>query len=425
MTMRKKEPPNHMDTSEAFVPDPADDRETTGRKLNQYLTAARLKNTEAMLETRDSYHYSEPVRPNHTDPSRDFVADPMDDKKTSDEKRKIWAQKKYEHMKRTPVIAIADPDDISDAFKRACSFDNEGRDRMHSLLRRVFGRDLERVERYLVPVNNPGFLSVLNDEFPLFSEVTNSVIEQLSLFWRLQEATEEAQSFRLRPMLLVGGPGMGKSAYSRCLAELLSVPFSEIQMASATAGFVLSGTTPMWSNAKAGMVFDSVVAGRTANPIILLDELDKMNDDPRYRPEGALYSLLERDSAAIFTDEYVGFPIDASYISWVATANDTKAIPAPILSRLDVFEVPVPTIDVARRTALSVYKKVLRTEPWGVLFEGEPGEDVIDLMASMSPREASLAIGRAFGKACVAGRGYVTPEDMAKVEVKRLKAGFI
>ena len=391
-------------------------------------------------------------KPNHQDPRKDFVPDPNDDKETTRLKRMLWARtrmliEEQEALKgssgagKTPArdqylysepfgpglpgIAIADPDEILDAYKRAASFDKESKDRMHALLKKAFGSDLERVERTLSPVSDPGFLAVLDDEFPLFAEATASAMEQIGLFWRLQDETGEAQPFRLRPMLLAGAPGMGKTAYSRCLAELLSVPFHDIQMASATAGFVLSGTSPMWSNAKAGRIFDAVVSGKAANPIILLDELDKMSSDPRHRPEGPLYSLLERDSAAVFMDEYAGFPIDASYISWVATANDIKAIPEPILSRLDVFEVPEPTAEQARKTAISVYKRILRTEPWGALFEEEPGAEVVSILAGMSPREARIAIGRALGRACAAGRGHVEPEDLSRAEPKRLKAGFI
>lgn len=419
--------PNRLDPSKDFVADPGDSKGTTRIK--------RMIWAKSRLEAKDDqvsaqYRHSEVVTPNHLDPSIPFVSDPMDDQETVERKKRIWGKAKYALLKEMPgngdpEIAIADPYDVTDAHKRAAAFDKESKDRMHVLLKNAFGSNLENVYRKLQPVSDPGFLGVLHDEFPIFSEVTNSAMEQVGLFWRLQEETGSKQPFRLRPMLLVGAPGMGKTAYSRCLAELLSVPFHEIQFASTTAGFVLSGTSPMWSNAKAGKVFDAVVNGRVANPVILLDEIDKMMTDPRYRPDGPLYSLLERDSATLFVDEYAGFPIDASYISWVATANEAHAIPEPILSRLDVFEVPEPNEEQARKTALSVYGKVLRTEPWGVLFEAEPGADVVSILAGLSPREASIAIGKALGRACAAGRSRVMPEDLDRTGVKRLKAGFI
>lgn len=394
MTVREKESPNHRDTSRAFVPDPSDDRETTRIKLDHYLTSVKLDKIKAELgygasssTAADSYHYS------------------VDS--------------------GLPACAIALPEDVDKAVDRAQMLEAESGRRMLAMLKGAFGKGRDEVYRPLACALDPGFLSVLDDEFPLFKEVTGSAVDQLSLYWKLKERTKEEQPVSLRPMLICGKPGYGKTAYMRALASLLGVPFEEIQIGSTSAGFVITGTDPAWSSSKPGRVFEAVVRGKVANPMILLDELDKLSGDPRYRPDGALYSLLERDSATRFTDEYLGFPFDASHVIWAATANDISRIPEPILSRLDVFHIPDPTEEQARATALSVYRKVLASEPWGVLFPDEPKPDVISIMAEVSPRVASLGIVKALGRACKEGRDYVTPDDFEKKASPKMRVGFL
>jgi ATP-dependent Lon protease len=81
---------------------------------------------------------------------------------------------------------------------------------------------------------------------------------------------------------------------------------------------------------------------------MIVDEIDKAKSDGQYDPMGSLYTLLEYDTASTFTDEFADVAIDASQIFWIATANDERRIPSPILSRMEVFEVRELTRDEAR-----------------------------------------------------------------------------
>ena len=137
-------------------------------------------------------------------------------------------------------------------------------------------------------------------------------------------------------MLLLGDPGIGKAHFGRRLAQLLSTGFGFVSMSSLTAGWVLSGASSQWKNAKPGKVFDTLLHGDYANPVMVIDEIDKAGSDPQYDPLGALYSLLEHDTAMNFIDEFVEIPIDASSVVWIATANDASRIPEPILNRMNV-----------------------------------------------------------------------------------------
>lgn len=111
------------------------------------------------------------------------------------------------------------------------------------------------------------------------------------------------------------------------------------------------------------------------NPIILLDEIDKLCGDLRFDGYGPLYPLLEEDTAGIFEDEHIGVPIDASRILWLATSNNLHMLPEPIRSRFDTLTIDTPLSDHVSGIAQSVYDDLLaREKGWGKRFsEVGPG----------------------------------------------------
>src|SRR5256884_9531582 len=139
-------------------------------------------------------------------------------------------------------------------------------------------------------------------------------------------------------------------------------------MSSMTAGWVLSGASSQWKNAKPGKVFETILNGTYANPVIMVDELDKAGEDTQYDPLGALYMLLERDTAAEFVDEFVEIPIDASGVVWIATANDESRIPDPILNRMNVYEIESPDRNGSARIAQAIYGEIRGSHDWGKDF---------------------------------------------------------
>ena len=121
---------------------------------------------------------------------------------------------------------------------------------------------------------------------------------------------------------------------------------------------MLSGASSQWKNAKPGKVFDTFVNGDYANPVIVVDEIDKASADGQYDPLGALYELLETETATRFVDEFVELPIDASGAVWLATANDVGRIPEPLVSRLAVYEIEAPDAEGAARIARTIYGEI-------------------------------------------------------------------
>src|SRR5690606_36920923 len=248
----------------------------------------------------------------------------------------------------------------------------------------------------------------LYEELPNFAEVLDDIKKQIALCADSDDALE------LTPMLLLGDPGIGKTHFGRRIAEMLSTGFGFVSMSSLTAGWILSGSSSQWKNAKPGKVFETFLNGQYANPLILVDEIDKAGGDTQYDALGALYTLLEHDTAARFIDEFVELPIDASSVFWIATANDASRITEPILNRVHVYEIMRPDHEGAVRIARANYKEIRNAQDRGSVFPPELADDVLDRLAELSPREMRRAIMNGFGNAKLAGRDEIDVDDVGE-----------
>jgi len=158
---------------------------------------------------------------------------------------------------------------------------------------------------------------------------------------------------------------------------------------------------------------------------MVVDEIDKAGGEHAYDPLGALYSLLEQDTAGHFTDEFAEVAVDASQVIWVATANDGRAIPEPILNRMNVYEVQAPDRDAARQIAARLYRAIRAAHDWGQCFEPEPGTEVLERMSEMAPREMRRAWMTGFGNAKLAQRDHVAAADLPEAHGRRAPIGFV
>ncbi len=290
----------------------------------------------------------------------------------------------------------------------------------HEHLRSTYERMLEKgPERFQVKPSGLPAMAHLYEELPNFHAVLDDLKRQLAL------CQDSADALEITPMLLLGPPGVGKTHFAREVAQLLGTGMGFVSMSSLTAGWVLSGASSQWKGARAGKVFETLVEGQYANPVMVVDEIDKARGEHAYDPLGALYSLLEHDTAQTFVDEFAEVPVDASQVIWVATANDERAIPDPILNRVNVYEVPAPDPDAARLIARRLYDSIRGQHDWGQRFAADPRDDVLDRMAELAPREMRRAWMTGFGNARLDRREEVLVRDLPDAGGRRAAIGFL
>jgi ATP-dependent Lon protease len=226
-------------------------------------------------------------------------------------------------------------------------------------------------------------LDELSERFPNF----HAVIEFVRTECIIASMTSQ-HVVRLPPMMLAGEPGVGKTAFAKDLATFLGGGFYNVAMENAQTGAGLSGSAQYWANSRTGKVFNALIDDDFANPVFLVDELDKATGHSGYDPLAPLYQFLERHQAAVFHDESIpDLSIDASHITLLLTANDLTKVPEPILSRLQIFDIPAPDAVQAR----SILKRIF-TETVAAIVEAGMREDHAETMANLTISQHALDI---------------------------------
>lgn len=189
-------------------------------------------------------------------------------------------------------------------------------------------------------VKTPDLSNVKNTldlEFPWFSDLTLKIYRQLHVR-QLGDGV-----FFLPPTLILGPPGTGKTTYIHRLSTLIGVPFKSLSLAGKIDNKDFTGTARGWSSGEPSVIINFINHKKIANPIFLLDEIDKAGgSDHNGRIHDTLLSLFEPSSATRIYDEYLGTHADLSHITWLSSANDVRNIPTTLLSRLDVITVGTP-----------------------------------------------------------------------------------
>jgi len=249
-----------------------------------------------------------------------------------------------------------------------------------------------------IPERFVGEICELKKRYPNCGEF----LDFMAHFANLARIRTGGRHMRFPPVLLAGPPGVGKTAVVREVAKLLDVKCRTMDMGATTASFVLSGMSSSWSEAKTGCVVDLLRDGQAANPILVLDELDKTSSTAKHDPLGALYTLLEPDAARTFVDEALDIPCDASQVLYVATANNLERISAPLLSRFVVLHIQSIVGDHHQSVTQSIYRTLLEQHGVAELFSPALSKSVLIELSNFSPRQIKIILMRAI--ACAASR---------------------
>jgi ATP-dependent Lon protease len=166
------------------------------------------------------------------------------------------------------------------------------------------------------------------------------------------------------------------------------------------------------------------VRGQYANPVVLLDEVEKATGSSQSDPMAALYQLLEPETSRNFRDEFIDVEIDASQIFWVLTANSLEGIPAPLLNRMAVYEVPSPNPEQAAGIAQRIYASLIN-ELKLKKFKTTLSDSTVNKLTSVSPREMRKTLLDGLGYAVAAGREDMVASDLhIKTCHNKHKIGF-
>lgn len=147
---------------------------------------------------------------------------------------------------------------------------------------------------------------------------------------------------RLRPTLLAGKPGCGKSRLARRIGEVLGLPvllFSAAGAADASFG----GTSRQWSTGRNSTPASAILQHQVANPLIAMDEIDKIGEgNQNGNLSSILVTLFEKETSSRYFDPFIDAPLDLSAVSYIATANDARKVPQVVLDRLRLLTIPDP-----------------------------------------------------------------------------------
>ena len=247
---------------------------------------------------------------------------------------------------------------------------------------------------------------VLKETHPHFSAVIDFVGN------RLKVARRSRTPQRIPPILLAGPPGIGKTHFCDALAKVLGVPCRRHQMDQAETSAALMGSEKVWSTSSIGLVFEEVVLGTHANPVIILDELDKASarTDRLSGPTNVLHSLLEPVTAGRVRDLSADVEFDASLVTWVATANYPQFIPATILSRMKCFWVSMPNAEEALKLVQTVARQAVADA--GVRGFQQPERKLLAEIAHYSARQVYQIVSEVVARCVAQGRSRMELGDL-------------
>ncbi len=174
---------------------------------------------------------------------------------------------------------------------------------------------------------------ILDRDIYGMNKVKERILEMLSVY-------ALAPDIKGQIICLAGPPGVGKTSIGKTVAECMGRKFARISLGGVHDEAEIRGHRKTYIGAMPGKIIDAVRRADSGNPLILLDEVDKLGSDYKGDPSSALLEVLDPEQNGTFTDNFIEIPYDLSHTVFIATANDLSTVPAPLLDRMEVIEIP-------------------------------------------------------------------------------------
>ena len=220
-------------------------------------------------------------------------------------------------------------------------------------------------------------------------------------------------------LCLVGPPGVGKSSIGHSIADAISRKFVRVSLGGVRDEADIRGHRKTYIGAMPGRIISALNQAGSRNPLILLDELDKMGNDYKGDPSAAMLEVLDTEQNHTFRDHYIELPFDLSQVLFVATANTLDTIPAPLQDRMEIIELSSYTreekFQIAKRHLVAKQLERHGLKPVQCRID----DDVLYEMIDSYTRESGVRnLERTIGTVCRKAAKAVASGEKKRVHVR-------
>ncbi len=216
---------------------------------------------------------------------------------------------------------------------------------------------------------------ILDEDHYGLKKVKERIIEQLAVM-----ALNKKQSGSI--LLFVGAPGTGKTSIGQSIAKALGRKYARISLGGVRDEAEIRGHRRTYVGAMPGRIMEGIKRSGSQNPVMVLDEVDKLMRDHAGDPASALLEVLDPEQNSTFTDHYMNAPYDLSNVFFVCTANSTDTIPEPLLNRMEVIQfpgyTPVEKFHIARKHLLPKAMKSMGIKAQNLRVSDEAIKQIIE-----------------------------------------------
>ncbi len=254
---------------------------------------------------------------------------------------------------------------------------------------------------------------ILDEDHDGLEKVKERIVEYMSALGLNPELKNQV-------ICLVGPPGTGKTSIASSIARAMKRKFVRVSLGGVHDEADIRGHRKTYVGAMPGRIVQALVQAGTNNPLILLDEIDKMASDMRGDPASAMLEVLDGEQNKAFRDHFTELPMDLSRCMFIATANSLETVARPLLDRMEIIELKTYTRDekfsIAKNHLIPKQKKLHGLKGRMIRFEDDAVRAIIDLYT----REAGVrSLERHIAKCCRKAAKMITMDGEKNIAVKK------